>query len=236
MSTTTSKPIIPVKKTKFARLSLTHYYTDDKGEKDSASLVWAVRMGYPRIEVYTSNKNSRNSDGAIDYNKMINAPFTPVMFYVFLENFKLAINSDPGDKYIIDHYNSKFEKGVKTNEIVLQAKSVIGKDKEGVIYIAVLDDNKKKVKFDLLPPEDWYKIRDPKTGDIITDKSILSKAYATAYLECVRVSFNGELVEEGMVTNVIENKNDYTKSNYSQPKKETVTVTDSTGMDLDSLI
>lgn len=158
-------------------------------ENDEMALQWSVRMGFPRITVYTTNKVSEN--GKMDFGKIIIAPFDYVNLKVFLSYFRDTIKADGEISYSVDCYNVAFKDGVKTGEIKLQAKVVVGKDKDGVIYLAAIEEGKPKIKFELLPNTKWFRYYD-KDNVEITDKKTLSFKYSEAYLCLLETTFNKE--------------------------------------------
>lgn len=166
-----------VKFIQFAALNLSKVHmVDDK--KDSAQLQWSSRMGYPRITVFTTDNTQ--VDGKFDYSKMIKAPFDFVTIDIFMQRFRNVLETTEEVKYVIDCFNNKFVNRERTDEVELVAKVTVGRDSDGVVYLAVTEDNKKKIKFELMPSTKYFKFYD-KNGDVITDKKILSNLYAKAY-------------------------------------------------------
>ena len=155
-----------------------------------ASLSWSVRMGFPRITVHTEG-NTKNEDGTMNYDKIIIAPLDYVNLKYVLTLLKQVIDSEGETKYTVECYNSVFKDRVRMNEVKVQAKIILGKDQDGVIYLSAIEDNKTKIKFDLLPSSKWFKYYD-KDNKEITDKSRVSKLYATGYLELLQESFINE--------------------------------------------
>lgn len=166
-----------VKFIQFAALNIQKDIMNDE-KKDKAQLQWSSRMGYPRITIFTTDK-MQDENGKFDYNKMIKAPFDFVTIDIFMQRFKTVLESKEEVKFVIDCFNNKFVNNERTNELELVAKVTIGRDSEGVVYLAVTEDNKKKIKFELMPSK-YFKIYD-KDNDPITDKRILSNLYARAY-------------------------------------------------------
>lgn len=185
-----------VKLVRFAPLSL-RKSVDDR----DVALQWSIRMGYPRITIYTDT-SVVNQDGKMDFSKIIIAPFDYVNLKVFLEYFKKVINGENDNSYSVNCYNVKFKDGVKTNETYLQAKVVVGKDKEGIIYLAAIEEGKPKIKFELLPNTKWFRYFN-KDDIEIDDKGTLSKLYSTSYVclleTIIQKEFNIDVKEEVML-------------------------------------
>lgn len=189
MSGLPAKPAVKI--VRFTPLSLRKEYDDES--KDFGMLTWSIRMGYPRITVFTSNNTK--TDGKFDYDKMITAPFDYVTMGILLKRFQEVVASKEEVKFTVECYNPKFVNRVKTDEIALQAKVTIGKDADGVVFIAAIEDNKRKVRFDLLPSMIWHKYYD-KNGDQITDRRLLSEMYAFSYLKLLNSLLDAEAAKD----------------------------------------
>ena len=163
---------------KLVRLS--HLTLRKPVDNDEASLTWAVRMGFPRITVYTSSKIT-GEDGKVDYGKVITAPFDYVNFKLFIDYLKELVDGESDNKYILECFNVKFVNNVRTDDVRIQARVTIGKDKNGILYIAAVEDDKVKIRFDFLPNNKWYKYYD-KDGKEIKDNAKLSKLYTKNYI------------------------------------------------------
>jgi hypothetical protein len=204
-----------VKQIKFARLSLRRDFEDNN---DYATLNWSVREGYPRISVFTS-KNTEVG-GKFDYNKLITAPMHYLKLEIFYKRLEQVIASKEKVSYNINCYNTKFVNNERTNDIKLQAKITIGKDADGVVFLAVTEDDKKKIKFDILPDK-WHKFFDANNDEIV-NKAELSAMYADAYLKVLKKSMDGELVKD------MKSNDKKPKPNYSKPKQDTTNNSSST--------
>jgi len=161
-----------------------------------ASLTWSIRMGYPRVTVYTDNDTAVRK--GFNYDSLIIAPFNSVMVNVFLGNMKKAIDSKEPISNSIDCYNIKYVDGVKTNDVILQATATCGRDSDGVIYMSVTAKDRMEVKFKLLPNTKWHKMKDS-SGNIITDKSALSNMYAIGYVARLKSLMDKYLADESTI-------------------------------------
>ena len=169
-----------VKIVRYASLNLKKWMQE---EKDSATLTWSTRGIYPRITVFTSSNNSFVNNKP-NYDFIITAPFDVVTLQMFVNQLKKVCKDPNNTRYTIDCLNTKVENGVRTNEKYVQAKVHIGKDDNGVIYIAATEENKKKIKFTLLPNMGFFTFYD-KDGTIIKDESKLSLLYTEAYIKSI---------------------------------------------------
>jgi len=174
-------------------------------EAKYAQLTWSIRSGYPRLVVFTDKSKVRDNK-EFDYNSMIIAPFD----YTTMETlFNIADEIISGEKGInkqIACYNTKFVDGARTNEVVLQATVEVGQDDNGVIYMGVLSDGKKKVRFDIKPKDDgkWHKYYIK--GDLVTDQGVISRIYAKAYFAQARRLMGHYMVADTVKSKAIERK------------------------------
>lgn len=201
-----------VSRIKFAKLALTKSF-EIEDKKDNASLTWSTRNGFPRITVFTSDKAF--VDNKMDFNYVITAPFGYVELEILLDRLCSIINHDGKISYRIDCYNTKFVNNNRTDETYLQASVIVGKDDQGVIYIAVKQDSKRSIKFDLLPNPKWFKFYDHNNEEI-TDKKVLSKLYATGYCKILNRLFNISSGQE-LVSTISTDNPKSKKPAYSQP-------------------
>lgn len=156
----------------------------DLSEDKYAQLLFSIRAGYPRITVYTEKNKKRQDNDTFDYNKIINAPLdylTAAKLYSYAMD--VIDNGDNGTNRQIVCYNVKYVDGVRTNEVYIQATIEIGKDKDGIIYLAVLADGKPKIKFDILPRDNgkWHK--SIVNGNPVVDKNVISCETAKVYFD-----------------------------------------------------
>lgn len=179
-----------VKLVKFPTLTLRK---EIEGE-GAASLTWAIRAGYPRITVYTSG-TIKNPDGTTDYTKIITAPFDYLNANILLTMLEDLVNTKEPTKKSVDCFNAKYEDNVKTNEVIVQAKVTIGKDDNGVNYIAVTEEGKRKIKFELLPSSKWFKYYLP-NGAELTDPRLSSYYFTKAYVQLVKHFVLAEVTTE----------------------------------------
>ena len=59
----------------------------------------------------------------------------------------------------------------------------------------MLENEKPKIKFALMPDQRWYKHYDAQ-GNEISDKAIISKMYATAYLKTLEKLFTSQIAND----------------------------------------
>ena len=182
-------------KVKYVRFSLLNLRKPYEDRDDYALLTWGIRKGFPRITVWTNNK--RPEGVKVDMATVITAPFDYVSFTMFRHYFKNIINNVEPEvkKYTIECFNVKFVDNKKTDEIYIQARVTVGRDKNNVIYLAVVSEGKPKIKFDLLPNPTWFKFYAGEKN-LLEDKGRLSTEYALAYLEVMDKLYANTMVEE----------------------------------------
>lgn len=199
-------------KVKYVRFSLLNLRKPYEDKDDYALLTWGIRKGFPRITVWTNNK--RPEGVKVDMNTVITAPFDYVSFTMFRHYFKNIINNVEPDvkKYTIECFNVKFVDNKRTNDVYIQARVTIGRDKDNVIYIGVIADEKPKIKFDLMPNPKWFKFY---AGDknLLEDKARLSTEYAKAYLEVMDKLYENVMVEDMTDISLLEPPTGSTTSN-----------------------
>lgn len=203
-----------VRMIKFAPVNLRANY-----DETFATLSWAVRMGYPRVTVYLDNDKF---DKKVDYSKIINAPFDFVKLEAFLLMVDKLIDSNDVDKeYAIKCSNNAYEGGERTNKIVLQATLFVGKDKDGVIYMKLVEQGKREVKFNL-DMSGRYIALVGSDGQDIEDRKALSKLHAKAYFKTLRTLLKAELTKSGskLVTLAPPKSGGYQASSYGRKQEK----------------
>ena len=198
-------------------LTLHKSYTNDAGVNDRASLIWSSRMANPRISVYTESAFDAEGKPKVKEPGKITsvvAPFNYITFGIFLSNINNILEAKNESKIQTDCYNTKYVDNKPTTEIAIQASVIVGRNKDGVIYIAVMKDGLKKVSFELLP--DKYVKYYSSDGEVITDKKTLSNMFTKVYIDTINKLFSDDL-------NVIGKNISYTDPvNFSKNKNGTV--------------
>lgn len=170
-----------MEKVRFRRFNTLALY--NRENNDRAKLDWSIRGFYPRITVYTGE--DAFVDNKPNYDKIIIAPFSITTLGYLITNLELCNNTKEPTHNRIDCYNTKVVNGVRTDEKYIQASVEVGKDEEGVCYIKVSEENKRTIKFKLLPNTVWFKYYD-KSGEQIKDNGVLSKIFTRGYIRTIR--------------------------------------------------
>lgn len=181
-------------------------------EPDGGSLHWGVRMGFPRITVIPE----RIQDGDNYNEKIITAPFNVPTLHLLLEYMEEVVNGEKGQYKSIECRNVKYVNGERTSETFVQSTVIVGKDKDGIIFITLVSEGKKRVKFSILPDSRWYRIYHNNTE--VTDKAEISRVFGRAYIKAVRQAYNQERLEENV--RISEADRPANGSNYGKPFKK----------------
>lgn len=197
-------------------------------EEKYAQLQFSSRAGYPRLVVFT-DKDRQRSEKPFDRNSMVVAPFDYTSMASLFDMADLVIAGDNGKARQIGCYNTKWVNGERTNEVTLVATVEIGKTEEGVIYMGVLAEGKKKVKFDLEPKDNsrWHKYY--VNGELVADKGAKSKIFAKAYFDQARRLINHQMIIDTTNSKPLEARVP-TLSTDTTPKVATKSV-DTTSLD-----
>ena len=207
-----------VKVVKYAKLSL-RKETKVGDTKDNASLNWSCRNGFPRITVYTSGNIKRGDSNELDYSKIIIAPFDHITLSSFLNMCEEVLHSDTEIRREVECYNTKFVNGSRLDEVYLQAKVIIGRDKLGIYYIAAVEEEKPKVKFELLPSTKFFRFVTENSEEV----SNISRHYANAYIGLLRKCIERDVVDSIVVTEFEEK---HKKNTKPTPPKNDIDITE----------
>lgn len=183
-----------VKYVKYHMFSLRKYIEEDKG---SALLQWSSRQGYPRITVFTGANAIQN--GVLDRSKVITAPLDNLSLGTILGLLSKTIEAKEEQQYVIECYTNIWENDKRTDKKRLCSKIIIGKSKNLINYIAVVEDEKRKVKFDIVPTSEYIKYFN-KDGTEITNTPELSDLFAKSYVNGLAKAFELELAQEAVKT------------------------------------
>ena len=148
---------------------------------------------FPNTEPY--DKNNTNAKESI------------ISFYIpgkwlglFFELCEDCINLEPGDKRYFEKTIEIFDPN--TRQVTDKTKFghiVIGKDKEGIIWLAVVVDGKTNIQFKLMPKDTW---QIKMNGGDVAEPSYVSKIYAKTVFRgvmraCENMLNTAELVSKG---------------------------------------
>lgn len=187
----TAKP--KVARVKFAPLTLKHNIADSN---DYATLVWTSlsqdnKGSYPRVTVFTSNAKQEGT--GVDYNSMISAQLSHISLYTLSSLLEEVVSTPSECKFQLQYYNNNYVNNVRTDEIGLQSTVVVGKDKDNLLYMAVIADGKKKIKFNF-GFSDWHKIL--VNGESAMSPAEQSSRAANSYVKLLENLYGEQLVAD----------------------------------------
>lgn len=156
-------------------------WADSEGTNDQNAkrprMVLSFRDGNPRFNVYT---------GETGPNGIIFFPMDVYTFGAVIETLKLVIDSEPGTKLSIDSLGSVWENDKPTNKTRVVSVLYIGKTKDGVIYLSVIDETKPKIVFPLKSTKfhNFYDTNKEKRNDGEISK-LLARGLVTTFTQMV---------------------------------------------------
>ena len=221
------------KSIRFIPLNLFSEYTKEDGTKDYGLMSWSIKNGYPRVSVNTTGVRSES----IDYTKLITAPFDYINLLTALDDFKDVINSEKDCIRRVDCLNNKFVDGKRTDEIYVQATVYFIKDKEGVIYISVIEQGKQKLKFKVAA-KGYVRFYDAQ-GNVIDNEGEKSKRFALKYLEVLKLLMEDELKIDAKYQSIKNNNSSVVKPSNPDievPTKIVTTKVETDSFDLDKML
>lgn len=141
------------------------------GGKKNPTLGIQVYKNNPRITVRT------NVEGDKDYGK-INAPMDSPTFFALMALIRQVADGPSGKRYSIDNKNFTFAMGKRSERPVVISTTFVGKNEEGVVYIAVVADGRPKIQFPFLSSS--YHVMRTADGSELS-KAEASVCYAKGY-------------------------------------------------------
>lgn len=155
-----------------------------------ANLIWGLYSNNPRLTVYTGDPNDQgNNYGKISAN--LDAP----VFFAFLNLLKEACKPEtPLDwKRSVENKNFIFPGGKRSDSPVVTSQLYVGKDKDGVIWISIVDmaiKNRPRIKF-TIGPNDFHRFLE--ADGTPAPQGAVSQLFAQGYVTLL----------EGMMANLL---------------------------------
>ena len=119
-----------------------------------SQLTYDIYKGSPRIVVKTNDPGDTRNYGRIV------AAFSPADFYYYLEVLeKHLLDTTVDTKTKVECYNHSFEGGKRSQDITLQNDVWVGRDKEGLLFISLIDktaEDRPVIKFVFDLPDTRY--------------------------------------------------------------------------------
>ena len=204
MSTKTTKDVI----LRYLPFRLEKKYKSGDDTK-IATLDISIRNGYPRL---TSTLEFPKKGQKFDYNKVITAPFTPIVFVNFIDDFIKLITAGEKKKFNrIECYNTVFKDNIKTTDVKLQATVTYGINSDGIPVLAVTETDKQKIIYNISEPNNWHQYYTNDSEQIAED--IIARQLSITYLNILKNQVVNDVFinnKDNTVVVPIENKNDKT--------------------------
>lgn len=153
-----------------------------------ANLRWQLIKNNPRIVVFTNDPEDQNNE----YGKITAALDAPT-FFMFLRLLESAINATGKFREKIDNSNFTFPGGKRSESPSVVSSLIVGRDEDGLIWISVSAPRRPQIKFPFMNPE-FHSLYHG-DGSPYTPAEI-SKAYASAYIDMLRLMMANLLVSE----------------------------------------
>lgn len=149
-------------------------------EGKTSKLYWGLNKNNPYIRVYTgdpADENERTKNGRIQAE--IDLPH----LYSILEFIRQAAVAENGWKVNIGCENYIYPGGKRSEKPVNTADIWVGKDKDGVVYISLIDKlikDRPIIKFDIAFPGYWINVKhaDGRPYSKAEGSSIFARSYA----------------------------------------------------------
>lgn len=142
-----------------------------------ARLSWGFWNGSPRATVFLNHPDYPKGEG------ILSAAFDPLIFRDVLDQFEEVVRGTR-EKVVVENKRAvKDENGKNTRETVIGTTLRIGRDKNGLVAIAVTAEGKPSVAFSFRPST-WHLLYD-KEGNLVSELD-LSNAMALNTIHYLR--------------------------------------------------
>jgi hypothetical protein len=133
---------------------LTLYATPEPGGR-SPRLAWSLIFGNPRITVYTNRKELENKEN--EWGR-ITARLDIITMRILLDQLEKVVKGQEEVRYKIVNKNHPIVDGQRSEVAVEVNEIIFGKDKEGMVWISVVEGEKPKIKFNF-SFSDYHELR-----------------------------------------------------------------------------
>lgn len=199
----------------FYDIGKTTIWGERKDNEFTPKFVLSFRDGNPRIVVYTGEQGS-----------VINFPCDYTVFMAVLERLEVTIKAPKGYKTSITSLGTVYKDDKPTKEKRLVSTLHIGKSKDGVVYLFLEEETKRKVVF-AFKKNEWHEFFGENKEPISEEE--MSCLYATGYLKMLRgimtnaiMQYTSDAFREGDYKpyRIDDKNNNNFKKTASTPKKE----------------
>ena len=144
-----------------------------QGAQKPASLAFSVVKNMVHVDVYTNVPNDKD-------NGRIRAAMDSPTFFAMLELLQMAIESPEQMSRKIENKNFTFYQGKRSETPMVVSTTMIGKDKEGRVFLAVLAKDRPNIPFYFLPSSFHHLLN--QDGSPL-DEGTISVIYAKGFIK-----------------------------------------------------
>ena len=121
-----------------------HIFCPSSQAGKQARLQWQFVDNNPRIKVFTNDEADKTKEKNFG---SIYAKMDLMAFHGLMALIKKSIDLKEAEHFKIENKNFSFAYGKRSETPVVESETYVGKDKDGVIWISVIANNRPKLKF-----------------------------------------------------------------------------------------
>ena len=110
----------------------------------NARLEYSLMENCPRITVFTGDPSESSKEN--NFGKIYGA-MDPQSFYIFMTLLEQAANSKEEFKTKIENKGYTFFGGKRSETPVVLSETIVGRDKDGIVWMSVVSPNRPRIKF-----------------------------------------------------------------------------------------
>jgi hypothetical protein len=180
---------------------------EQNGRTQTPRMTIQVVDNQPRLTVYTNVKDDANK-GIIEGN------MDTYTFAAMLQAVRDVANDPANPGIRIPNKGYFFKGGERSEKPGVKSTTVVGRDSDGNVYIALIANNRPNIRFKFLPSE-WHDgIMDAK-GNVLST-AMVSKMYAVGYANVVEKLVAQILVTEHTTPDEIKARKEANKANFGK--------------------
>lgn len=169
------------------------------------SLTVSVHDNQPRFTVYTNVKDDFQ-DGKIEGN--MDSP----TFFAVMEMIIEASSNPEFQAVAVSNLGFTWGKEGKSDRPMEKSRTVVGRDANGVAYIALLaGKNRPAIRF-FFQPSEWHTLMDQKSGQVLP-KSKVAEYYARGYANMMKELVAGVLQSDFQTSDEIKARKEANRNN-----------------------
>lgn len=110
----------------------------------SARLEYSLLENCPRITIFTGDPSENSKEN--NFGKIFGA-MDPQSFYIFMSLLEQAANAKEEFKTKIENKGYTFFGGKRSETPVVLSETIVGRDKDGIVWMSVVAPNRPRIKF-----------------------------------------------------------------------------------------